>query len=73
MSKPQLAERATIEFERGVSEECERCQLSKPTHAFVVTGNAGVDGVAVYCDTCSQTYAERHDAMTYLGSIEVNE
>lgn len=65
-----MQESATIVFEDGVSTVCERHDCSSdPTHAFVVKGERGKDGVVVYCPNCSQSHAERSPKHTYLGKV----
>jgi len=67
-----LTDAARIEFEYGIATECEHQDCwSEPEHAFVLTGDAGRDGVGVYCHAHAQ--AKEDDATaTYLGTVEVD-
>jgi len=54
-----------------VSDTCEHKSCSDhPAFAYVVAGEVGKDGVAVYCDRHSQSYADPSGGHTAIAEVK---
>jgi len=59
-----------IEIE--VSDECEHKNCSHtPYHAYYINGQAGENGIGVYCQRHSRTFAQPRDTHEYLSEISL--
>lgn len=53
-----------------VAETCERKECEQDsTHAWIVTGDVGEDGIVAYCPAHSQSVAEVNLNYTYLTEV----
>lgn len=66
-----LAQTATIAFERGVATTCERrdCTRDETLHAWLTIGEFGRNGIAVYCAKHSEYFENRKTKKTYVGEV----
>lgn len=55
----------------AVSRQCEykKCNGS-PTNAYVITGDVGEDGIAVYCERHSEEWADGRDSHTAVTTVD---